>query len=211
MRKVNNLFVILLVLVLLAALMPQNALSGAVPVPMLGSVSDSTYWNETLSIGYVLPDSDWYFYSDDEILEVNQIAGDMLSEDFQKALDSLNSYTAMFAGNSVTGENINITVENLSGLNALLVSEESYMQIGIKGLEEALKQMDVEDFVCSSGEFAIGDETHPISRVSYTLQGVHFAQALVTIKSGSKMLTITVTAFQPDACDGILEGFYCSK
>ncbi len=211
MRKVKNLSVVLLVLVLLAALLPQSVLSSAVPVPMLGSVSESTYWNETLSIGYELADSDWFFYSEDEILEINQLTGEMLGDDFQKALDGLTSYTDMFAGNSVTGENVNITVENLSGLNALFISEESYMQIGVKGLEEALKQMEVEDFTCTSEDFTIGGETHPGSRVSYTLQDVPIYQTLVVIKSDSKMLTLTVTAFQADACDSILEGFFRSK
>lgn len=211
MKKVKNLSVVLLVLVLLAALLPQDALSDAAPVPMLGSVSESTYWNDQLSIGFELPGSDWYFYSEEEILEINQLTGEMLGEDYQKALDSLNGYTGMYAANSVTRENVNITVEKLSGLNTLLISEESYMQIGIKGLEEALKQMGVEDFVCSSEDLTVGGETHPGSRVSYTLQGVPICQTLVVIKSDSKMLTLTVTAMQADACDSILEGFFRSK
>ncbi len=211
MKKVKNLSVVLLVLVLLAALLPQDALSAAAPVPMLGSVSESTYWNDQLSIGFELPDSDWYFYSEEEILEINQLTGEMLGEDYQKALDSLNGYTGMYAANSVTRENVNITVEKLSGLNTLLISEESYMQIGIKGLEEALKQMGVEDFVCSSEDLTVDGETHPGSRVSYTLQGVPIYQTLVVIKSDSKMLTLTVTAMQADACDSILEGFFRSK
>ncbi len=211
MKKVRNLSVILLVLVLLAALLPQDALSAAAPVPMLGSVSESTYWNETLSIGYELPDSDWFFYTEEEILEINQLTGEMLGEDYQKALDSLNGYTDMYAANSVTRENVNITVENLSGLNALIISEASYMQLGAKGLDETLKQMGVEDFTCTSEDFTVGGETHPGSRVSYTLQDVPIYQTLVVIKSGRKMLTITVTAMQADACDSILEGFFRSK
>ncbi len=211
MRKVKSLSVVLLVLVLLAALAPRNALSDAAPVPMLGSVSESTYWNDQLSIGYELPDSDWFFYTEDEILEINQLTGEMLGDDFQKALDSLDSYTDMFAGDSVTGENVNITVEKLSGLNALIVSEKSYIQLGAKGLEEALKQMGVEDFTTSSEDFTIDGETHPGCRVSYTLQGVPIYQTLVVVKSEGKMLTITVTAFQADACDSILEGFFRSK
>lgn len=211
MRKAKILSIVLLVLVLLAALLPQDTLSSAAPVPMLGEVSESTYWNDKLSIGYELADSDWYFYSEEEILEVNQITGEMLGDDFQKALESLDTYIDMFAGNSITGENVNINVERLSGLNALLTSEKSYMQVGAKGLEEALKQMGVEDFTCTSEDITIGGEAHPGCRVSYTLQGVALYQAVVVIKSGSSMLTITVTAFQPDACDSILEGFFFSK
>lgn len=211
MRKVKHLSAVLLVLVLLAALLPHDALSSAAPVPMLGSIDESTYWNDQLSIGFELAGSDWFFYTEDEILEINQLTGDMLGDDFQKALDSLDSYTDMFAANSVTGENVNITVENLSGLNALLTSEKSYMQVGAKGLEEALKQMGVEDFVCSSEDFTIGGETHPGSRVSYTLQGVSLYQAVVVIKSDSRMLTITATSLQSDTCDSILEGFFRSK
>ncbi len=211
MRKVKNLTVILFVFVLLAALLPQDALSGAAPVPMLGSVSESTYWNETLSIGYELADSDWFFYTEDEILEVNQLTSEVLGEDYQKALDSLDSYTAMFAGNSVTGENVNITVEKLSGFNALLTSEESYMQLGVKGLEATLKQMGVEDFTSSSEDFTIDGETHPGSRITYTLQGVPLYQVVVIIKSDGKMLNLTVTAFQSEDCDSILEGFFRSK
>lgn len=211
MRKVKNLSVVLLVLVLVAALLPHDALSGAAPVPLLGEVSESTYWNDQLSIGFELASSDWYFYSEEEILEVNQIAGDMLGDDFQKALDSLNNYTAMFAGNSVTGENVNITVEKLSGLNALIISEESYMQLGVKGLEEALKQMGVEDFTSSSEDFTIDGETHPGSRITYTLQGVPIYQIVVIIKTDGKMLNLTVTTMQADACDDILKGFFRSK
>lgn len=211
MRNAKNLSVVLLVLVLLATLLPQDALSGAAPVPMLGSIDESTYWNDRLSIGFELADSDWFFYTEEEILEVNQLTSEMLGEDYQKALDSLDSYTDMFAGNSVTGENVNITVEKLKGLNALLTSEKSYMQLGVKGLEEALKQMGVEDLVSTSEDFTIDGETHPGSRIAYTLQGVSIYQTVVIIKSDGKMLNLTVTAFQPDACDDILKGFFRSK
>ena len=75
----------------------------------LGSVVSNTYNNDFLGLSCTLP-SEWTFYSEAEILKINNIAGEFYDEDVKKKLENAKVIYDMYAVIAEKGYNINVNL-----------------------------------------------------------------------------------------------------
>ena len=127
-----------LALILALALCLSLAACSADPEPELdaalsrGAVNGSVYTNESLKLQFRLP-SDWSFYSEEEIAEVNNMTKEMFeSADLKDVVSEGGQFIDFFAASSTNLDNVNLIIQpadpKLSGLTdrqIFEVSEES--------------------------------------------------------------------------------------
>ena len=173
----------------------------------LGDAENNTYWNETMSIGCTL-DENWYFYTREEMLELNGMTAEMLDETLAEAVREAGAMMDMYAMNLVTGATVNVNLERLSLSNSLLVSETSYIKLSEEGLCTALEQMGCENVQVETGTMEFLGKEHACARVSAEMTGVQMYETIVVIKTGRTMIVVTSASFYEDITEEVLSCFF---
>lgn len=208
---------LMLVLVLLAAMLPHNALSSAATVAMadeealeLGIVNGKTYWNSSLTIGCRLT-ADWRFADEDEIKEINGLTQDLLKEDLKAKLNSMDVLRDMYAENLTTGESVTVSVEKIGSLNGVLMSERSYLDAGTPDLESGLANMGFEKIHSESVTVTFAGEEHAAVAITAATRDGSFNQTVVAVKNGKYMIVVSAASTSEEATAAILDTFFISK
>ena len=176
----------------------------------VGSAEGNSYWNDSLSIGCTL-DDEWYFYTDEEIMKSIQTTTWQLKGDLAKMVKDAGSMMDMKALNTETGENVNITLERLSLINSLLISEKTYVEITKQQLSDALEQIGMELIIMEPDEMEFMGQTHPCLRISGFLQDNYVHETQVMVKSGRTMIVVTAFSYWKNTTEEILSNFYSEK
>lgn len=205
MKKAISLILTLaLVLALPMAALAEEDSFGA------GTSDGNTYWNETLSIGCTM-DENWYFYSDEEIMENVQATAGQLKDDLAEAIKDAGSMMDMMAVNQETGENVNVNLERLSVVNSLLVDEAKYVELSLAQLGDALEQMGITVSDIGQDEMEFAGSKHPCIRLTGTIEGFELFETLVVVKTGRTIIVVTACSYLEDTTDEILSHFYTEK
>ena len=173
----------------------------------LGDAENNTYWNETMSIGCTL-DENWYFYTREEILELNGMTAEMLDDTLAEAMREAGAMMDMYAMNLVTGATVNVNLERLSLSNSLLVSETSYIKLSEESLCTVLGQMGCENVQVETGTMEFLGKEHACARVSAEISGVQMYETIVVIKTGRTMIVVTSASFYEDITEEVLSCFF---
>lgn len=176
----------------------------------VGSAEGNSYWNDSMSIGCTMSD-EWYFYTDEEIMENVQTTAGQLKEELAEIVKDAGTMMDMMAVNTETGENVNINLERLSLSNSLLITEDTYVEASRQQLSDALEQMGMENVSVEKDEIEFMGQTHSCLRVSGSLQGIDLFETLVVVKSGRTMIVVTACSYWEDTTEEILGNFYNEK
>lgn len=173
----------------------------------LGDAENNTYWNESMSIGCTLDES-WYFYTREEILELNGMTADMLDEALGEMVREAGSMMDMYAMNQVTGATVNVNLERLSLSNSLIISETSYVQIAEESLRAALEQMGFENVQVETGTMEFLGREHVCVRITGEIQQMPFYETIAVVKSGRTMIVVTAASFLEDTTAEVFSCFF---
>lgn len=205
MKKAISLILTLaLVLALPMAALAEEDAFGA------GASDETSYWNETLSIGCTM-DENWYFYSDEEIMESVQTTAGQLKDDLAEAIKDAGTMMDMMAVNQETGENVNVNLERLSVANSLLVDETKYVELSLAQLGDALEQMGLTVTDIGQDEMEFAGSKHPCIRLTGTIEDIDLFETLVVVKTGRTVIVVTACSYLEDTTDQILSHFYTEK
>ena len=205
MKKAMSLSLVLaLVLVLPVAAMAEEDTFG------VGTSEGNSYWNESLKIGCTM-DENWYFYTDEEIMENMQATTDMLKEDLAEAVKEAGTMMDMMAANMETGDNVNVNLERLSLAASLIYTEDAYVKASVDQLASALEQMGMENVTAEQDEMEFMGEKHPCIHLTGSIEGIDLFETLVAVKTGRTMIVITACSYFEDATADILSSFYNEK
>lgn len=196
--------------VVLAMVLAVPVLAGAEDSFGVGSAQGNSYWNDALQIGCTMSD-EWYFYTDEEIMENVQSTAGQLKEELAEMVKEAGTMMDMMAVNTETGENVNVNLERLSLANSLLMTESAYVEVSlnqIKQLADTLEQLGMEDISVETGEMEFLGETHACLRVHGSLQGIDMYETLVVVKTGRTMIAVTACSYWEDTTEEILSNFY---
>lgn len=173
----------------------------------LGTSSGGTYENKFIGIGCTL-DENWSFYSDEQILQINQLTVDMLDEDVAAKLENASLIYDMFAQNVSTGATININLENLGLLYGSLLSPSEYADLSMPQLAPALESMGFTDIQLEKTTCTFAGEERTAIRIVGQYNGYPLYEQLVCFKAGNYMAVVSVSILGEDATDEILGAFY---
>ena len=170
----------------------------------LGTIDGNTYTNETLGLRCEL-DANWYVYTEAELASLMGVVADTLSDtDIDDAVENNQGVTVFFAMDTTTYGNINITVSK-NDLSSL--SEENFVALMVPQMKPLLEQSGFENVICTEAEFKFAGQTHTGIDITATVQGMTVYERQVYLTVDSCMYVVTVTAYEENGAQPMLDTF----
>ncbi len=156
-----------------------------------GEKTATAYKNEVLGLTFNLP-SGWRFYTDEEIAQAMNVTAEMFKD--EKLIESSKVTTVMdfMAIDPATGNNINLSIENLKASGNASMSVEKYAEISQKNIKEQLPDATYTFKDLTTAKLGNTEYTFMEAECSYS--GVKMTQYMYLKKEGIHMVLITCTA-----------------
>lgn len=174
-----------------------------------GTIQDNVYWNETMKIGCAL-DENWYFYSEEEILEANGLTADILEGKIAEMIENGGAITDMFAQNLETGATLNVVFERVSLANSLLYNEKDYIEASISTVEDAFAQLGIENVELTIQDMEFMGETHCAVLITGLYGDVPVYEQVAVVKDGRNFIVVTIFSVMEGEAEEVLSGFFNS-
>ena len=185
---------------------PESNLWNGDTLLTLGTVNGNTYENQVMGYGCVL--EGWSFANADDIAEMNNWAKDILTEDAQALIESVDSFMDMYASSEDGMCNVVVQFQNMGRIYGALLTEKMIVDISLPQLAPMLEQTGYEDVVAEAATIRLGDNDHAGFAVSGTFYGLPIYQKEVCILCGDYMGLVTVTSYFTDLTDEVFASFY---
>lgn len=162
-----------------------------------GKATGNTYQNDFLGLSCTLPE-DWAFYSEQQILEMNNLAGEYLDEDAAKLLENANIIYDMMALKQEDGSNISVNLEKLTALQLLSLDIKALLEAQIDLIVSTYENMGYTDVQVVSEKVTVDGEEYDSLRISAKIQGVDFYSTAFAFLKGNYLANITVSSLVED-------------
>lgn len=169
----------------------------------LGKTQGGVYTNKYFGFKCTL-DSSWTFMSDDEILEMNNLAKDMVGDELTERIENASILYEMYA-QTENGDSVNINIEN-AGAAALLLTEKDYIEAQTDILKEGLENEGFTDVEVSVTDVDFAGSSHSAMKVDSMINGVPFEELIITVKKGARFANISLSSLF-GSIDTILDCF----
>lgn len=173
----------------------------------IGKTDGLVYENEFIGIGCNL-ESNWRFYSDEEIKQINNISVELAGEDFEKMMENAEVIYDMYAVSDNEMDNI---VVNLEKSNKLLINQlnlRDNLENSIPMIESALGNMGYTNLETELDTITIEGKELDCLCVSGEINGLKMYQKGFAIKCNGYLANISVTTYDENNADSIIENFY---
>lgn len=172
----------------------------------LGSVASNTYNNDFLGLSCTLP-SEWTFYSEAEILKINNIAGEFYDEDVKKQLENATVIYDMYAVIAEKGYNINVNLEKLNVLQAAALNIKTTLESQIDIIKSSYENMGYTDVKIAYQKITVDGKELDALKFSAKIQGIDFYGLCFTFLKENYLANVTVSTLQTDSTSEILGYF----
>lgn len=172
----------------------------------LGTVANNTYTNEFLGIRFTLP-AEWVFYTEEQILEVNNIVGDAVDEEVAKRLENASIIYDMFATHPADGSNMNINLEKINPIQMATLDIKQTLEAQIDTIKEGYNNLGYADTTVEYQKIQVDGKDFDALKLASKIQGVDYYATVFTFKKGNYLASVTVGAPQADKIDTILSYF----
>ena len=173
----------------------------------LGKIDGFVYENNFIGIGCAL-DSDWYFYSEEEMQELNNYTAEVAGEKYEEAIQNTDLIYDMYAINDNQLDNININLEKMSNAELSSVDFEAAYEATIPAIEETYSNMGYGDLKIEVDTLNLADKEFTCLKSSGDINGLKMYQKIFPIKCNGYLASITVTTYEEDTTDELLSKFY---
>ena len=176
----------------------------------LGATTGLTYESKFIGIGCKL-DSDWSFYSDEQIKELNSVTTEVAGEEYAEMMKNATVVYDMFAAQSDQLANVNVVLEKAdkNTLKDLDVAEN--FNKTIPTLKETFENMGYTGLTYEVGTVTIDGKEFTCLNTSAEISGTKMVQKAIGIKCNGYLATVTVTAFGENDANDIINKFYLVK
>lgn len=172
----------------------------------LGKTSNNTYNNEFLGIRCTLP-AEWSFYTDEEILELNNITEEIVDEDVVERLKEANIIYDMYAANEEDGSNININLEKLNAVQMIGLDIKQSLEEQTDEIKTAYQNMGFTDINIQYQKIKVSGKEFDGLKISAETQGIDFYSTVFVSKKGQYLANVTLSSLLTDQTDTILSYF----
>lgn len=172
----------------------------------LGEVLGNRYENEFLGLSCTLP-ADWRFYTQEEILELNDLAEDLLDEDIAKQLKKADLIYDMFAQCGSDSSNMNVVMEKLKLPQIIRLDIKKTLEAQKDTIEWSYRDMGYTNVKVSYQTVEVDGKEFDGLRITAKIQGVDFYGTVFAFKAGTYMANVTVCSIQTDKTDTLLSYF----
>lgn len=172
----------------------------------LGTNDGTIYENAYFGIGCKLDDQ-WVMQTDEQILELNNLVADKVSDKFAEVFESGVVITDMMATNVNQVDTVNTGIEKLNGV-AMLVDENKYIELSDPQVVEMLGSMGIENIISTRMETEVAGKKRATLLIQGEYSGVPVYEKMVCIKKSGYMFVMTACTWGEDKTDEVLSNFY---
>ena len=162
-----------------------------------GKSTGNTYQNDFLGLSCTLPE-DWTFYSDQQILEMNNLVGEYLDENAAKQLENASIIYDMMALKQEDGSNISVNLEKLTALQLLSLDIKAVLEAQIDIIVSTYENMGYTDVQVVSEKVTVDGEEYDSLCISAKIQGIDFYSTAFAFLKGNYLANITVSSLVED-------------
>ena len=173
---------------------------------LLGKTKNNKYENDFLGISCTLP-SDWVFYTEEQILALNNIAFDYFDEETSEILKNATIIYDMYATNMRDGSNMNINLEKLNAIQLKNLDIKQVLESQIDTLKSGLQNMGYTDINIEYEKVNVDDRLIDGLKIIGKISNADYYGYTLTFKKSNYLANISIFSFQKDKLDTIL-GYY---
>lgn len=166
----------------------------------LGKAANNTYTNDFLGISCTLSDQ-WVFYTDEEILALNNIVGDYVDEEVAEQIKKATIIYDMYATVPETGDSININLEKLNAVQLISLDIKKTLESQISVIQTAYQNMGYTDTQVVYQKVSVDGKEFDALKITATIQGIDFYGTCFTFRKGSYLSTVTICSLLTDNFD----------
>lgn len=168
----------------------------------LGKAANNTYNNDFLGLSCTLP-AQWVFYTDEEILALNNIVGDYMDDEIAEHIKNANIIYDMYATVAETGENININLEKLTAVQLINLDIKKTLEAQIAAIKSTYQNMGYTDTQVSYQKVSVDGKEFDALKITAKIQGIDFYGTCFTFRKGTYLTTVTISSLLTDSFDTI--------
>lgn len=172
----------------------------------LGVTEDGIYTNEFLGLSCTLPDG-WEFYSRDQILETNNLVGDMAGDELAEMLENAAIIYDMYASHPTTYSSININMEKISALQAASLDLKETLESQFETIESSFTNMGYNNIQIEYTKVAVDGHSFDGVKLQATIQGVEFYEIVFSFQKSNYIANVTVGTLKTDTTADLLACF----
>lgn len=172
-----------------------------------GSLEGTKYENAFIGLGVNIP-SDWSFYSDEQMKELNNLTEDYYSEEAKEAIENADLIYDMFASNADGSNNINIVLEKHTVLKVAAMDLEKEVPAAFDAMKESYENMGSTSFNAEMDDIEIDDKEFVSAEYVTGFNGVTLYQRQIFVKCGKYLATVTITATSEAELEKLEESLY---
>ncbi len=175
----------------------------------LGKSENNTYNNEFLGLSCTLP-SEFVFFTDKQILELNNMVGDVIDEDVAKQLESANIIYDMYAVNQAAGDSINVNLEKLSAAQIITLDIKKNLEAQIETIKSSFQNMGYTDIDVAYKKITIDGKEFDSLTIFAKVQGIPYYSTVFTFRKSNYLANVTFGSLQTDKTDTFV-GYFTIK
>ena len=172
----------------------------------MGTVRGIIYENEMIGVGCEL--DGWTYADAERLAEVNHTGETIMSQDAKEMLENSQTFVEMFAEDGRTGNNVNITVQDMQSVFGTIYDVDEMTDLTVEQFRTMGPGMGYENLKVSAGETDFCGASTPCIILSGTVRGSEIHQIIVPIIVDRYLFSLTATSIGTDVCEDILELFY---
>ena len=179
----------------------NNTSSQSIPAFSLGKAEGNTYKNEFLELSCSIP-SGWRFYSDQEILKLNNFSADAITDPIIERLKDYKTIYMMAADNQTEGSSISIVLEKHGALNL-----KQTLEMQIHNTKKVYENQGYTDINILYQKTDVNGKNYDSLVTTAKIYGIDFYSTVFVFKKDNFLAYITVTSLFTDKTAEILGYF----
>lgn len=184
----------------------KNTSPSEEPKFSLGTTESNTYKNEFLGISCTLS-SEWVFYTDEQLRELNNIVGDVAGEELAEKLEKASIIYDMCVTNVNDNSNINVNLEKVTPSQLKNTTVKALLESQIDVIKTAYENMGLTNIKVQYQKITVDGKEFDALVYSASAQGVGLYGTAFSFIKGNYMANVTVTTTQTNKVDKILGYF----
>ncbi len=173
----------------------------------MGISEGLVYENDFIGLGCAL-DEGWSFYTDEQIMELNNYTADVAGEEFEEMLENAQVIYDMFAVDENQMNNINVNLEKIDNRLLMSVEVSDIYEQNVPMLKELFNSMGYVNVQSELITVTIGGEEFSGVSLSGEINGLKVYQKSIGVKCVGYLASISVTTYMEDTTDEIFSKFY---
>lgn len=183
----------------------EDATQDAMPFSF-GTTENNTYRSTFTGITCTLP-SAWNFYSEEEILEMNNMTLDMVGEEAAELIANADIIYDMCAANEETYSNININLEKISSSQMKNLNLKEVLEAQFATIKDGYSNMGYTNVQIAYAKATVDGKEYDGIELTATIGDMPYYCTIFCFTKGNYIVNVTVCAFDTEELQTILGCF----